>query len=442
MPISLNYEQVRLLAKAIRKRIGRDVKHSTVLNSLAHAVGVSQDAMMHRLKTTPTASLTLDDDALVRLANALGDVDKNKINNWTLSFLCSAVIDPILVVDGSVPPISYFTFKTVEGKTRLFINHPGDAFQDYGFAIRNLMHAELAASALRFTNDHKNIVEHRNAYFDFEIDAPFTIKLTHVDLEPNRHKRSDTPTLDRLIHELTRMFSGTDGRYIAAGSIFRPALVAVNAETHISGTDFANQEDHTLLSDSAQGNTPEPWLYLQIFANSLLALQSASPGDWRNELPMRKRVISILKSNPLPGPIQVFANSLYTLHRAIGTLIDTYEILDLEIEDPRFDELKPVKRLIEEIILKDRQLARRGNEGARRELATLANRSIGMIKSLPDVLKDHKLHIAFDRGHWLDAIWEIMSNPGWDNFDDVAAYIRKNPMTAYNGYRQDNWLPD
>lgn len=441
MSISLNYEQVRLFAKSIRVRIGRDVKHKAILSYIAHAAGDSQDAMMHRLKTTPTATLLLDDAVLSRLAASLGDIDKNKLNDFTLAGLSLMVTDQVLIVDKPTWPFTYFTFEAVEGKTRLSIHHPEDNFQDYGFAVINIMDAELVINELMLHTDQLDVAKTTSIDLDFKIDAPFTLKLENVDLEKNRYKMSDTHTLDRLIHEIGRLFLNKEQRYITTGSGFRHENLRRAPGTRSVLPTFS---DHKALArrGTEEKQSPAPWFYTQIFANSLQSLQLANPADWRNETNTRERVIRILKDCPPPGPIRAYADKLYTLHRATQTLIDAYEKLSFPILDSRMDELQPIKQLIEEIILKEKRDARTGNEEKRKDLASLAARSIGMMRTLPAILKDHDLPIAFDHSHWVDAFREIISNPGWDNFDDVAAYIPKNPMMAYNGYRQDNWTPD
>jgi hypothetical protein len=57
MPISLNYEQVRALAKKLKTRPGVDIKLTEVYEDIASVVGRKPDALMHELKTEAKFSL-------------------------------------------------------------------------------------------------------------------------------------------------------------------------------------------------------------------------------------------------------------------------------------------------------------------------------------------------------------------------------------------------
>jgi hypothetical protein len=437
MPISLHYDQVRLFAKAARHHIGRDVKHSTILKCLAHAINVPQDAMMHRLKTTPSATVLLDDPALHRLAKALDEADSKRVNNWTVAFLCQSVLDPIVIVDKFENTVIYFTVRQTGGDLKLFPNRPGDMFDDLGLEARHLPDVDRVANHLKFTNDHQNNPEALSAYSAPTLIAPFTVRLLLVADDPNRRKMADTVTLDRLAFELSRAFAGKGFRYIFDGSAFRRPNFTQVTDRGASLSRLGKPGAFPVLNDAG-------WALFQVemFEASLQALASTPPGDWRKEVSRGEQILKNIKANPPALPIREYVDRLYKLHRALATIIETYEFLDLPIHEPRFEESQPIKQLIEEIILKERQQARKGNVAAREQFARLANRSMGLFIAVSHLLKEQQLPITFDRGRWLDAVWEIIANPGWTNFDDVATYVPKNPMTAYNGYRPTGWLAD
>ncbi|MCS4088446.1 hypothetical protein [Rhizobium sp. BK176] len=113
MLVELNHSEVRNLAKAIRERVGRDVKHSAIIEVIAKAVGLNADAMMHALKNSTDARLKLDGKAIEALADNLSGISKAKVD-------VSDVMTDIGQGDLDAPIYVVFTFRWKDGELRMF----------------------------------------------------------------------------------------------------------------------------------------------------------------------------------------------------------------------------------------------------------------------------------------------------------------------------------
>lgn len=75
MPVEMNHQNVRDLARQLREITGRDIKHTEIIAAIATALGRRPDAMMHELKNE-TSSTTISEldtpEASITMANQAG----------------------------------------------------------------------------------------------------------------------------------------------------------------------------------------------------------------------------------------------------------------------------------------------------------------------------------------------------------------------------------
>jgi hypothetical protein len=119
MLIELNHTEVRNLAKVLRERVGRDVKHSLIVAAIARCVGLQADAIMHALKDTPTARLKLDDRAISALASDLTRIGGKLVE-------AKDVMADIGRGDPNAADQVVFTFRGVGDDLRMFVGDPAD----------------------------------------------------------------------------------------------------------------------------------------------------------------------------------------------------------------------------------------------------------------------------------------------------------------------------
>ncbi|TLX15918.1 hypothetical protein [Rhizobium sp. MHM7A] len=456
MSVSMNHDQVRVFAQLLRELTGRDVKHSQILKQIAAAKSVAYDALMHRLKNRETERVELTKAELQSIATLLSAVSKRTIELAQVENAAALSVD-----DTSKPDIYsiWATFKrNAQGKIALFPftpKKPGDLpTEDFGFGDANLVDAfRLAPIIANFDDGSRKEA-------DVEISSAFTLKLLVVPAEGNKFKSSGLQAVDNLLNALTVSFAPKGTRYIADGCVFRPATLkrvpTVTAEmtraieqlqpllkkmplTITSGDQKPSSEQEDIQSNH---NHSSSLTLLRHALNGMIFLQSIPVHEWRKEINSIEIEARDLTFQGHSGPLNDYKHLIQSLFDALKVIVGIYELAAMPVEDDRWKDVKGLLPLIENIILKDKQRERVGNSVHREQLARDINESIGRLRTMSQIFNETGEEQSDRTSAWISAVWELMRNPLWTVIDDIAIYVRKNPMTAYNGYRLSSWTPD
>jgi hypothetical protein len=455
MSVFMSHDQVRVFAQLLRELTGRDVKHSQILKQVAAAKRVSYDALMHRLKNSEIERVELTGSELQSIATSL-----TAISDRSIEFNQVKNAATLAVENSSLRPdifTAWATFKrTALDKIAVFRFTPDNPTdlppEDFGFCDANLVDASLIAPIIASFN-------HDTARGTApEISSAFTLKLLVVPINDNKFKSSGFQAVDKLLNALTGSFAPEGARYIVDGCVFRPAsfkrvptvtgeltraieqlqpLIKKMPITLTSGYQAPN-----LSATQSLHNHSSPFTLLRYTLNGMIFLQSIPAGEWRKEIDSIEFGARDLTFQGHSGPLNDYKHLIQSLFAALKTIVGIYELAAMTVEDDRWKDVKGLQPLIENIILKDKQRERVGNQARQEQLARDINASIGMLHTMSHILNEKGEEQSNRADAWISAVWELMRNPLWTVIDDIAAHIPKNPMTAYNGYRLSSWTPD
>lgn len=452
MPVFMKHDQVRVFAQLLRELTGRDVKHSQILRQIAAAKCVAYDALMHRLKNRETERVELSLTDLQSVAALLSTLSNQPI-------ALPQVENAAYLAAGKIPAspatdTKWVTFKNnFKGKVTLspsMLAHQGRfPDEDFGFGPENLVDADLIAPSIA---DFKT----RTSEVELEISSPFTLNLLVVPSESNRLKSSGFQAVDDLVDALTVTFAPTGRRYIVNGETFRPSSVK---RTPILTSDLREaieklQPTHNTGSSAEATGHPhgtfeskhaDPSYALSLLRhtwNRLLALQNIPTAYWRMEIDSIETIARGLQFHGRNGPLYDYRHLLASLFEALKTIVTIHGLAAAAVDHERWDDVRSLIPLIENLISIDKRKDRTGDTARRQQLAKDLNSSMRHVYILGHITNKPG-EKQFDwRSIWVDAIRELMGNPLWTVADDIAIYLSKTPMTAYNGYRLSSWTPD
>lgn len=142
------------------------------------------------------------------------------------------------------------------------------------------------------------------------------------------------------------------------------------------------------------------------------------------------------------GPLYDYTHLLASLFEALKTIVTIHGLAATAVGHERWDDVRSLIPLIENLISIDKQKERTGDTVRRKQLSNYLNSSMRQVYILSHITNKPG-EKQFDlMSSWVDAIRELMGNPLWTVADDIAIYVSKTPMTAYNGYRLSTWKPD
>lgn len=457
MSISMNYEQVRVFAQLLRELTGRDVKHSQILRQIAAAKTVAYDGFMHRLKNRETERVKFTEAELQCIATLLSAASKRTIERSQVESAASLTLGN----DSTTPDIyvTWVTFKNAaRGKISLFpftSNKQGELpDEDFGFGGENLVDAALLAPIVADLNGT------RTNGIDLKISSPFTLKLLVIPEKDNRLKSSGFQAVDQLLHALTVALAPEGTRYIIDGCVLRPSsfkgvptvtaeltraveqLQPLHKKTPITITSGLERAASEPTAAHSRHNNSSSFSLLRHTLHGMTFLQSIPPDQWRKEINSIEFAARDLTFQGHNGPLNDYKHLIQSLFDALKTIVGIYELTTTTVGHDRWNDVRGLMSLIENLILKDKQSERTGKPTRREQLAKDLNSSIRQVYILSHI-SSRPGEEQFDwTSTWLSAIWELMHNPLWTVVDDIAIYVGKNPMTAYNGYRLSTWTPD
>jgi len=105
MPAVFSHEHVRDLAKRLGKRLGREVKHTEIIEDMAAVFGLRPDAFMHKLKHEGTGGQSLtptEDVAPVRRERSQADVIADVYEFWRSEMEIDGYVSWLVTARGSM----------------------------------------------------------------------------------------------------------------------------------------------------------------------------------------------------------------------------------------------------------------------------------------------------------------------------------------------------
>lgn len=105
MPAVFSHEHVRDLAKRLGKRLGREVKHTEIIEDMAAVFGLRPDAFMHKLKHEGVGYLPVppsEDVAPVRKKRSQADVIADGYEFWRSAMEIEGYVSWLVTARGSM----------------------------------------------------------------------------------------------------------------------------------------------------------------------------------------------------------------------------------------------------------------------------------------------------------------------------------------------------
>jgi hypothetical protein len=419
MTISLDYNQLRVFAQLLRERTGRDVKHSHILKQIAAAKAAPYDALMHRLKNSVSDRIQLEDAELEAIAAGLSLLASETISGSSLYHDATAAVSADTPAGGDRVCVSFWS---KDNGVRYWV-YDENEFDDFGFDVANLDDAEKLADYLEQSNVRRRMRSGDTPAVDPLLKSQFSLRLLNLPISENQFKRSGLDAIDRVLNALTEAFAPRGTRYIVDGCVFHGPNRAHRQPAIESATEVAP-------SPQAMASTVRK---LEAMA---LSLQSLPPVEWPGEMDV-DGFVDELRRIPHEGPTWQYGCHLSEIYRALGVLVDFYQVAQVPLVLNTVDGVAALSEIIEVMVRKDLQNNRRGNEAERRRLAEALSGTVATAKKLEKLFT-----LRSTARNWEDAIYTLMKSSRWNVCDDVAAYVPRNPMTAHNGYRPTEWKPE